>query len=154
MATQASTAKPQSRSMLADIVDSIFTPGTNSGLIRAMDMSFYALFAVLVVMVVLTRGNGHICALFALSVGLFASIKWCVGSCDVRVIRVASSSKLGTLCRLTPFNCRQVLGPNCRSGGATPPGAVSQRAAARSRRRDQGRQSTVKGLACACRYTP
>lgn len=66
--------------MLADIVDSIFTPGTNSGLIRAMDMSFYALFAVLVVMVVLTRGNGHICALFALSVGLFASIKWCVGS--------------------------------------------------------------------------
>jgi predicted nucleic acid-binding Zn ribbon protein len=41
-----------------DIVDSIFTPGTNSGLIRAMDMSFYALFAVLVVMVVLTRGNG------------------------------------------------------------------------------------------------
>jgi hypothetical protein len=33
---------------------------------------FYALFAVLVVMVVLTRGNGHICALFALSVGLFA----------------------------------------------------------------------------------
>ncbi|KWU46683.1 hypothetical protein RHOSPDRAFT_31499 [Rhodotorula sp. JG-1b] len=76
MAAQASTAKPQSRSMLADIVDSIFTPGTNSGLIRAMDMSFYALFAVLVVMVVLTRGNGHICALFALSVGLFASIKW------------------------------------------------------------------------------
>lgn len=137
--------------MLADIVDSIFTPGTNSGLIRAMDMSFYALFAVLVVMVVLTRGNGHICALFALSVGLFASIKWCVGCCDVRVIRVASSSKLWTLCRLRFFDCRQVPCPDRRSGGATPPGAVSQGAAAGSRRCDQGRQGTVTGLACTCK---
>lgn len=78
MASQATTRQSQPRSMLADIIDSIFTPGTNSGLIRAMDMSFYALFVVLATMVVLTRGNGHVCALFALSVGLFASIKWCV----------------------------------------------------------------------------
>lgn len=65
--------------MLGDIVDSIFTPGTNSGLIRAMDMSFYALFVTLAALVVMTRGNGHVCALFALSIGLFVSIKWCVG---------------------------------------------------------------------------
>ncbi|GAA5866357.1 hypothetical protein JCM3774_006630 [Rhodotorula dairenensis] len=76
MASQAAPEPPRPRSMLADIVDSIFTPGTNSGLIRAMDMSFYALFVVLATMVVLTRGNGHVCALFALSVGLFVSIKW------------------------------------------------------------------------------
>ncbi|GAA5991990.1 hypothetical protein JCM10908_000685 [Rhodotorula pacifica] len=76
MAAKASTPSLPSRSMLGDIIDSIFTPGTNSGLIRAMEMSFYALFVVLAGMVVLTRGNGHVCALFALSIGLFASIKW------------------------------------------------------------------------------
>ncbi|GAA6047819.1 hypothetical protein JCM3770_004658 [Rhodotorula araucariae] len=63
-------------STLRDIVDSIFTPGTNSGLLRAMNASFYALFATLFGMVVLTRGNGHVCALLALSVALWASIKW------------------------------------------------------------------------------
>lgn len=76
----APSSAPRARSMLGDIIDSIFTPGTNSGLIRAMEMSFYALFATLLGLVVLTRGNGHVCALFGLSVGLFASIKWCAGS--------------------------------------------------------------------------
>ncbi|BGP52843.1 hypothetical protein JCM8202_003924 [Rhodotorula sphaerocarpa] len=75
-APAAPSSAPRVRSMLGDIIDSIFTPGTNSGLIRAMEMSFYALFATLLGLVVLTRGNGHVCALFGLSVGLFASIKW------------------------------------------------------------------------------
>lgn len=64
--------------MLSDVISSIFTPGTNSGLIQAMSYSFYALFVTLFGMVLLTGGNGHVVALLGLSVGLFVSIKWCV----------------------------------------------------------------------------
>ncbi|GAA5896441.1 Pkr1p [Sporobolomyces salmoneus] len=62
--------------MLSDVVSSIFTPGTNSGLIQAMSYSFYALFVTLFGMVLLTGGNLHVVALLALSIGLFVSIKW------------------------------------------------------------------------------
>ncbi|TNY19775.1 ER protein Pkr1-domain-containing protein [Rhodotorula diobovata] len=63
-------------STLRDIVDSIFTPGTNEGLLRAMNWSFYALFATLSALLVATRGNVHVVALLTLSVALWASIKW------------------------------------------------------------------------------
>ncbi|GAA6061036.1 hypothetical protein JCM10212_004610 [Sporobolomyces blumeae] len=70
-----STSSP-SPSMLSDVISSIFTPGTNSGLIQAMSYSFYALFVTLFGMVLLTGGNLHVVALLALSIGLFVSIKW------------------------------------------------------------------------------
>ncbi|GAA5888166.1 hypothetical protein JCM16303_003764 [Sporobolomyces ruberrimus] len=65
-----------SQGMLSDVISSIFTPGTNSGLIQAMSYSFYALFVTLFGMVFLTKGNLHVVALLVLSIGLFASIKW------------------------------------------------------------------------------
>ncbi|GAA5940287.1 Pkr1p [Sporobolomyces koalae] len=65
-----------SGNMLTDVVNSIFTPGTNSGLIQAMSYSFYALFVTLFGMVLLTGGNLHVVALLVLSIGLFVSIKW------------------------------------------------------------------------------
>ncbi|GAA6026130.1 hypothetical protein JCM11491_000887 [Sporobolomyces phaffii] len=71
-----STSNSSGGNMLSDVVASIFTPGTNRGLIQAMSYSFYALFATLFGMVLLTGGNVHVVALLALSVGLFASIKW------------------------------------------------------------------------------
>lgn len=43
-----------------------------------MNWSFYALFFTLAVMLFLTSANIHVCALFALSIGLFLSIKWSV----------------------------------------------------------------------------
>ena len=58
------------------MVDSVFTPGTNAGLIKAMSYSFYALFATLATLVYATGGNVHVCLLLLLSVALFASIKW------------------------------------------------------------------------------
>ncbi|GAA5826962.1 hypothetical protein JCM11251_002180 [Rhodosporidiobolus azoricus] len=64
------------RSTLADVVYSIFEPGTNAGLVRAMSFSFYALFVTLLGMVFLTGGNWHVVALFGLSIALFISIKW------------------------------------------------------------------------------
>ncbi|KAK4702544.1 hypothetical protein P7C70_g3676, partial [Phenoliferia sp. Uapishka_3] len=69
-------AVPASKGVLSDVVDSIFTPGTNPGLLQAMNASFYALFFTLFVMLFLTSGNLHVWALFGLSLGLFGSIKW------------------------------------------------------------------------------
>ena len=66
------------------VVESIWTPGTNTGLIKAMNASFYALFATLLIMLFLTSGNGHVWALLGLSLGLFASIKWCVSPITCR----------------------------------------------------------------------
>ncbi|GAA5991172.1 hypothetical protein JCM5350_001936 [Sporobolomyces pararoseus] len=65
-----------SNGILSDVISSIFTPGTNSGLIQAMSYSFYALFVTLFGMVLLTGGNLHVVALLVLSIGLFISIKW------------------------------------------------------------------------------
>ncbi|GAA6004405.1 hypothetical protein JCM10207_000712 [Rhodosporidiobolus poonsookiae] len=62
--------------MLADVVSSVFTPGTNPGLVRAMNYSFYALFVTLAGMLALTGGSVHVLALLVLSVALFASIRW------------------------------------------------------------------------------
>lgn len=67
---------PPPPSLFQDIISSIFTPGTNTGLIQAMNYSFYALFVTLLGMLWLTSGNLHVCALLALSVGLFVSVKW------------------------------------------------------------------------------
>ncbi|BGP12652.1 hypothetical protein JCM10213v2_000569 [Rhodosporidiobolus nylandii] len=64
------------RNTFMDVVHSIFEPGTNTGLVRAMSFSFYALFATLLGMVWLTGGNLHVVALLGLSVALFVSIKW------------------------------------------------------------------------------
>ncbi|GAA5972270.1 hypothetical protein JCM11641_002381 [Rhodosporidiobolus odoratus] len=72
--TQASTRETQ-RSMVSDVVNSIFEPGTNAGLVRAMSYSFYALFVTLLGMVLLTGGNWHVIALLGLSVALFISIR-------------------------------------------------------------------------------
>lgn len=70
---------PAQSGLLADVIDSVFTPGTNSGLVSAMSYSFYGLFLVLLCMLFLTGGtNGHVWALLGLSLGLFVSIKWFV----------------------------------------------------------------------------
>lgn len=78
--TTTGTVKPVSKGMLNDIIDSIFTPGTNSNLINAMNYSFYGLFLTLFGMLYLTNANIHICAMLVLSIGLFISIKWYVNS--------------------------------------------------------------------------
>ncbi|GAA5925429.1 hypothetical protein JCM10213_008789 [Rhodosporidiobolus nylandii] len=74
-ASQAAT-HTTGRNTFMDVVHSIFEPGTNTGLVRAMSFSFYALFATLLGMVWLTGGNLHVVALLGLSVALFVSIKW------------------------------------------------------------------------------
>ncbi|GAA5857062.1 hypothetical protein JCM8547_007938 [Rhodosporidiobolus lusitaniae] len=67
---------PGERGMLSDVVNSVFEPGTNAGLVRAMSYSFYALFVTLLGMAFLTGGNLHVVLLLATSIALFTSIKW------------------------------------------------------------------------------
>ncbi|GAA6036575.1 hypothetical protein JCM8097_001233 [Rhodosporidiobolus ruineniae] len=71
------------RSLFSDVVNSVFEPGTNSGLVRAMSYSFYALFATLAWMVYLcwdTEGRWHVFGLLGLSIALFVSMRWFIVS--------------------------------------------------------------------------
>lgn len=62
--------------MVEGVVSSIFEPGTNPQLVRAMRYSFFALFATLAGMLVLTRGDWHILAMLVMSLALFVSMTW------------------------------------------------------------------------------
>ncbi|KAI8088762.1 uncharacterized protein BX664DRAFT_358406 [Halteromyces radiatus] len=71
------------KGLVADIVTSIMTPGyTATGVIKAMFYAFYALFATLIVMVVITGGNGHVIALLLLAFCLFLAIRWFIAEMD------------------------------------------------------------------------
>lgn len=67
-------------SVLTDVVSSIMEPGTNRGLIVAMNASFAGLFIVLLGMIWLTGGNVHVLVLFGLSIASFGSMTWYVGA--------------------------------------------------------------------------
>lgn len=58
------------------VLQSVFEPGTNPSLVKAMRYSFFALFATLAGMLYLTNGNYHILAMLALSVALYLSMTW------------------------------------------------------------------------------
>lgn len=102
MSTTTAAAAEPAPGILSEVVSSIWTPGTNSGLIKAMNYSFYALFVTLFGMVLLTGGNIHVCALLTLSIGLFASIKWYVQFTATHSNRVLSADSIRPLLSLTP----------------------------------------------------
>jgi hypothetical protein len=58
------------------VFDSLWQPGLNTPMRQAMDVCFYALFAVLCALLFLTNGNIHVIFLFLLSIALFFSIHW------------------------------------------------------------------------------
>jgi energy-converting hydrogenase Eha subunit E len=62
-------------SVASDVVDSIFTPGVNDGVIYAMNVSFYLLFVSLVFLLVLSEFNVYVLFLTLTSVALFATIQ-------------------------------------------------------------------------------
>ncbi|ORZ25857.1 hypothetical protein BCR42DRAFT_364345 [Absidia repens] len=69
--------------LVNDIITSIMTPGyTATGVIQAMFYAFYALFATLTIMVIITGGNPHVIALLLLSVCLFIAIRWFLAELD------------------------------------------------------------------------
>ncbi|GAA93532.1 uncharacterized protein L969DRAFT_18763 [Mixia osmundae IAM 14324] len=65
--------------VLQDVIDSVFTPGTNHGLEKAMNYSFYGLFLTLFGLGFLTDWNIHVIALSFIAVMLFVSTRWFIG---------------------------------------------------------------------------
>ncbi|PWN45611.1 hypothetical protein IE81DRAFT_279195, partial [Ceraceosorus guamensis] len=55
---------------------SLFQPGLNTPMKKAMDLSFYGLFIVLGGLSLLTGGNVHVLALLGIAIALFCSINW------------------------------------------------------------------------------
>ena len=77
MATGSSSSS-NDQGMVKGVVASVFEPGTNPELVRAMRYSFFALFATLAGMLVLTNGNLHVLFMLCVSIALFFSMTWCV----------------------------------------------------------------------------
>ncbi|KAJ2621544.1 hypothetical protein GGI26_004007 [Coemansia sp. RSA 1358] len=64
------------KGILRDVIDSIFEPGVNRGVLVVMNCAFFGLFAILVYLLVATNFNMHVCALSVLSALLFVAINW------------------------------------------------------------------------------
>ena len=62
-------------SIAASLWDSIFTPGPTPVLVRAMNISFFALLALLIPLGYATR-NIHVFILFLLTICLWISMQW------------------------------------------------------------------------------
>ena len=61
---------------MSAILDSLFQPGLNAPMQRAMNASFAGLLLVLLALALLTRGNVHVCALMGIALALWASVGW------------------------------------------------------------------------------
>ncbi|KAI9227046.1 MAG: ER protein Pkr1-domain-containing protein, partial [Piptocephalis tieghemiana] len=62
--------------MLEQVISSIFTPGTNPGLVKATNRAFMALFASLLFLLAVSGGNLHVVALLVIAGCLYGSIQW------------------------------------------------------------------------------
>jgi hypothetical protein len=62
-------------SIATSLWDSIFTPGPTPILVKAMNISFFALFALLIPLVYYTH-NIHVILLTILAIGLWAALQW------------------------------------------------------------------------------
>ena len=62
--------------VIQDIIDSIFTPGTNKSVRIFTCVIFVLLIIVLFGMIFLTNFNIHVIVMFILSVGVFVSLCW------------------------------------------------------------------------------
>ena len=62
--------------MLQEIIDSIFTPGSNKSVKAFTCVVFVLLIFVLFGMIFLTNFNIHVIVMFFLSIGVFVSLVW------------------------------------------------------------------------------
>ncbi|KAI8320825.1 hypothetical protein GQ54DRAFT_243894, partial [Martensiomyces pterosporus] len=74
-----------------DVIDSIFEPGVNHGVLVVMNCAFLGLFVILVYLLFATSFNIHVCALTTIAALLFASIQWFIK--EVSASRAANTSK-------------------------------------------------------------
>ena len=62
------------------VLESAFTPGVHASLVRALNVVFVVLFVCLTSLLVVTRGNLHVCVFFVLAILLSGSLQWYVES--------------------------------------------------------------------------
>ena len=74
-------------SLLESVWEGVFTEGVNTPTLRLMNAAFYALFATLLALLFLTWGNVHVLALLVLSLALFFSVNWYVGTPPAKLTR-------------------------------------------------------------------
>lgn len=65
-------------SLLDGVWESIANGGVTTPTHRLMNAAFYGLFATLFALLILSKGNIHVLALFVLAVGLFIAVNWYV----------------------------------------------------------------------------
>ncbi|KAJ2377767.1 hypothetical protein IW150_001191 [Coemansia sp. RSA 2607] len=65
-----------SQGVLQDVINSIFEPGVNRGVLLVMNCAFAGLFLILFYLIYATSFNIHVCALTLIAGGLFASVQW------------------------------------------------------------------------------
>lgn len=64
--------------MFQAIIESIFEPGVNSQLLKAVNITFVCLVAVVIVLLIAFGFNIHLVVLLILSIGLLLSVNWWV----------------------------------------------------------------------------
>ncbi|KAJ2856748.1 hypothetical protein GGI22_003716 [Coemansia erecta] len=92
----------KSNGIFRDVVDSIFEPGVNRSVIVVMNCSFFALFFILVYLLIATNFNLHVCALTVLSALLFASINWFIKEATATASKAANTSDAGSSSKTKP----------------------------------------------------
>ncbi|KAJ2854455.1 hypothetical protein J3B02_002667 [Coemansia erecta] len=83
--------KNKSSGIFQDVINSIFEPGVNRGVIFVMNAAFAGLFLILFYLLFATSFNIHVCALTLIAAGLFASIQWFIR--ELAVSKSKSKSK-------------------------------------------------------------
>jgi len=81
-----STTMDQFETFCERVLDNIFHEGVNSTTHELMNWIFYALFACLSTLLLVSGFNLHVLALFLLAVGLFLSINWYSCPSNIRFI--------------------------------------------------------------------
>lgn len=74
------------------VLESAFTPGVHASLVRALNVVFVVLFVCLTSLLVVTRGNLHVCVFFVLAILLFGSLQWYVES-RARSVRAVTAAR-------------------------------------------------------------
>ncbi|KAJ3065229.1 hypothetical protein HDU98_011399 [Podochytrium sp. JEL0797] len=81
---------PEPQNLMEEVWHSVFTPGINSKVVRVMDACFYALFATLFGLLVVSGGSVHVVVLLLVAICLFVTVKWFVAELNKANAEIAA----------------------------------------------------------------
>ncbi|KAJ1971750.1 hypothetical protein H4R34_005638 [Dimargaris verticillata] len=74
--TTVATEPTTDPTIVQDVVDSVFQPGVNRGLVTVLNVSFLASFVALGFLAIVTQGHWNVLLLLAVNFALFISMQW------------------------------------------------------------------------------